>query len=264
MSRRDAYRTQAEGNGRLIAAGGYIAPSGARVALATPVGRIIADVPAVPAEAPPPRVSLADEDSLGGIDRLAAEGCGRIGVLDFASARTPGGGYLRGGAAQEESLCRASTLYTALEALPDFYERNRAWPDTLYSDEMILVPEVEVFRDRHGTLRETPIAVAMIVAPAPNRRALAEAGADTDGARTRAALARRIPRILALGTGLDGLVLGAWGCGVFGNRPVDVARLFGDALARPGSCACPRVHFAIPGGRDDETLASFAGSLPLG
>ena len=64
----------------------------------------------------------------------------KIAVLNFASAVNPGGGVRAGSAAQEESLCRCSTLYPTLNQpriWDCYYLPNRAAADPLHTDACI-------------------------------------------------------------------------------------------------------------------------------
>ena len=73
----------------------------------------------------------------------------RIGVLNFASATNPGGGVVWGSSAQEESLCRCSTLYPALNQknlLVNYYNFHRSRQDSLYTDRCIYTPDVKVIK----------------------------------------------------------------------------------------------------------------------
>jgi len=78
-----------------------------------------------------------------------------------------------------------------------------------------------------------------------------------------AALSTRIALTLqcAHAQGHRALVLGAWGCGVFGNDPYDVAARFAAGLSALGPEAFDRVHFAIPAGGTDDNLAAFRAVL---
>src|SRR5688572_22378946 len=64
-----------------------------------------------------PAVTVTNESTLDAARRLG----GDVAALNFASARSPGGGFLNGAQAQEESLARASALYPCLLAAGDFY-----------------------------------------------------------------------------------------------------------------------------------------------
>lgn len=77
---------------------------------------------------------MTGEGSVATARRLRGDGVdGRIGVLDVASARNSGGGYLRGARAQEEDLCRSALLYTCLIEAPDYYAAHRASTDPAHS-----------------------------------------------------------------------------------------------------------------------------------
>ncbi|MDE7477756.1 MAG: TIGR02452 family protein, partial [Lachnospiraceae bacterium] len=74
------------------------------------------------------------------IRKLANEGRNAIGVLNFASAKNPGGGFLNGAMAQEESLAASSTLYRTLTAHEEYYQSNRAQSSMMYTDHAIYSP----------------------------------------------------------------------------------------------------------------------------
>ena len=98
----------------------------------------------------------------------------------------------------------------------------------------------------------------MITAPAPNAKAIsARPDAKALSAEADAALERRAEMLLrtAARYGHRALVLGAWGCGVFGNPPARVAEIFQTALTGTFKGAFDRVHFAVLG--DADNLSAF-------
>ncbi|MEV6342536.1 TIGR02452 family protein [Actinoplanes sp. NPDC051851] len=205
----------------------------------------------------PVRIEVTGETSLAAARRL---GDG-VACLNFASARNPGGGFLKGAQAQEESLARSSALYPCLLAAGDFYRFHRGERSLLYTDRVIYAPQVPVFRDDRGALIES-YPVSFLVSAAPNRAAIArEQPGELE--LVPAALARRADRVLrvAAAHGHRRLVLGAWGCGVFGNDPEQVAGVFRDALA--GNPYFEHVVFAVLD-RGGATRAAFERSFTTG
>ncbi|MEU6825492.1 TIGR02452 family protein [Streptomyces atriruber] len=194
------------------------------------------------------RFEVTGESSLEAARRLTAEDAGQSGdspvaVLNFSSARNPGGGYLNGAQAQEEALCRASALHTCLLEVPGFYAHHRADRDPFYSDRVIHSPGVPVFRDDRGRLLDEAYRVGFLTSAAPNagviRRKDPERAADIGRA-----LAARAERVLetAVACGYRRLVLGAWGCGVFMNDPAQVAGVFRALLGEGGRFAGQFTH----------------------
>ncbi|ROO59749.1 uncharacterized protein (TIGR02452 family) [Micromonospora sp. Llam0] len=172
-------------------------------------------------------VEVTDESTL-----LAARRLGPgAAALVFASAKNPGGGFLSGAQAQEESIARSSALYACLRAAPDFYAFHRAQRDLRYSDRVVYSPDVPVFRDDNGNLLDQPYTTSLLTAAAPNLGAIVRTQPE-HAADVPAVLARRARRILevAAAHGHRGLVLGAWGCGLFRNDPATVADAFTHAL----------------------------------
>ncbi|HEY8751777.1 MAG TPA: TIGR02452 family protein [Tepidisphaeraceae bacterium] len=205
--------------------------------------------------------AVSNETTLSAARRLAAKyGSNRTAALNFASAKNPGGGFMGGSQAQEESLARASALYSCLNRNMAYYDANRASPSLLYTDHMIVSPEVPVFRDDADQLLEDPFQVTFITSPAPNAGAIAKTQPDSLD-QIEVTFRRRMEHVLsaAIVQGQTALVLGAWGCGVFGNDSEGVAGLFAELLLGTGhyAHAFQHVEFAVLDRRGD-TIAPFS------
>ncbi len=204
---------------------------------------------------------VRNETTLSAARRLVVEqGLSNVLCLNFASAKNPGGGFLGGSQAQEESLARASALYETLIAAPTYYEVNRSCGTAIYTDHMILSPDVPVFRDDADQMLGQPYNVSILTAPAVN------AGAVCRNERQRVSLItetmrRRIAMVLAVAARYNyrHLVLGAWGCGVFRNDPAQVAGLFAECLLGQGKYVkCfDKIVFAVLDRPDDDIIESF-------
>jgi uncharacterized protein (TIGR02452 family) len=172
---------------------------------------------------------VTNETSLSAARRLGADAA----CLVFASAKNPGGGFLTGAQAQEESIARSSALYPCQNAAREFYDFHHRQRDLRYSDRVIYSPGVPVFRGDDGVLLDEPYAVSFLTAAAPNLGAI-QANQPMAAASVPDVLAARAEHVLAVASihGHRKLVLGAWGCGVFRNDPVVVAAAFASGLAR--------------------------------
>lgn len=180
--------------------------------------------------------TVRNETTLMGAERTARlQQFARIGVLNFASAKNPGGGFLKGAQAQEESLARSSGLYKSLLKCPEYYDYHRSHKSLLYSDRIIYSPGCPVFRKDDGTLLEEPYFVDFITSCAPNAGEVWKRESESIG-KIKEVLYKRGAKLLSLAVdkGCDALILGAWGCGVFRNDPSIVAQMFADLLLRHG------------------------------
>ena len=189
-----------------------------------------------------------------------ADGLERSLVMNFANAHTPGGGYLTGANAQEECLCRQSTLYCSIssEIATEMYQYNLEHHNPCYSDYMLLSPNVCIFRDIHGELLDEPYLTSVITVPAPNRNGAAK---KVKQSIVDIIMKNRLSKMFAIATeyGYKSLVLGAWGCGAFGNNPHKVARYFYDCLIKYGyACNFDMIAFAIIGKNDRGNLLAFS------
>ena len=155
---------------------------------------------------------------------LAHEGK-KIIALNFANAMYPGGGYVLGGNAQEESLCRASILIYTIRTQKNFYLKNRLHILPDYTDTMIYSENVPVIRNENGELLEKPILCDFITCPAVNRTF---AKFMFTRHRINRKMYVRIEKIIKLAVSKkpEVLILGAFGCGMFGNKRHEVFHIF--------------------------------------
>jgi len=184
----------------------------------------------------PARMEVTGETTLAAAARLTLEeGKTDVVCLNFASAKNPGGGFLGGSQAQEESLARATGLYPCIAQMTEMYEYNRKQRTCLYSDHMIYSPDVPVIRDDYDRLLDQYYTTAFITAPAVNAGVVKERKEATD-AEIKSVMKQRIRYILEVAAvqGHRTIVLGAFGCGVFRNEPAQVASYFAEVLDEEG------------------------------
>lgn len=171
----------------------------------------------------------------------------KIGVLNFASAARPGGGVKNGSSAQEESLCRCSTLFPTLDRRwlwQKHYDVNRAAKDVVHSDACIYSPGIIICKtDESVPKRMAPkdwVTVDVISCAAPNLRNEPANwhNPDTgdpvkmDPEKLLAIHKKRAQHLLTVAAAnqVNILVLGAFGCGAFANDPAVVARAYKEVL----------------------------------
>ena len=180
-------------------------------------------------------------------------------VLNFANAHSAGGAFLLGANAQEEALCRCSTLYDSIRsaAASEMYIYNNTHLSAVESDYMLLSPEVCVFRDENCELLDVPFIVSVMTAPAPNRRGAALFASQKKITET---FMRRMRIIMSTAAAerYRTLILGAWGCGAFGNPPEDVSECFYNVLVNEEYGRCfDSVCFAVYGADDGANITAF-------
>ena len=169
-----------------------------------------------------------------------------IGVLNFANQNTPGGGYTKGAMAQEEELCRCTTLYTSLKdkVAKNYYDEkiNKEKYQVLFS------PNVIVFRNSQYQILNEFFPISVITAAAPNKNLNPELFSNDEAMQKE--LYHRIRNIIltADASGVEYLVLGAFGCSAFHNDPKLVAKCFSEVLfGKEQLHKCFKmIYFAIP------------------
>lgn len=153
-------------------------------------------------------------------------------ILNFADALTPGGLVLSGASTQEEHICRCSNLYASLTSIiaTEYYainERSMHKPkmQSIYTNTVIYSKDVLFFRSaKDYEFLENPYHMDVITCPAPSARL------HFDDAYL--IMLPRVECIIksAIMNGVNNLILGAWGCGAFGQNPRVVAQCFKEVL----------------------------------
>lgn len=171
-------------------------------------------------------------------------GSGTTTVLNFASFRHPGGGYIKGAMAQEEALCTESFLYNVLVEFQDsFYAKNNSFRcNSMYKNRALYSPSILFQKEQQQ------FSCDVLTCAAPNR-----SGTDVSTEENASVLDSRIKFVLdiALAHDPDVLILGAFGCGVFGQDPAQVASVFKKYLAAADlPYHFKKVIFAIPDSRN--------------
>ena len=193
----------------------------------------------------------------------------KIAVMNFANALHAGGGVTKGSSAQEECLCRTSTLYPLLyrRSLRDtFYKHHHTLKTAKASDALIYTEGVIICKTDEDLPKRLPkeewVSVDVITVAAPDLRtksnihaALIGNGTYMHDAELFGYHVKRAIHILtcAAAKGADVLVLGAFGCGAFQNNPEVVAHAY-DVAIKEFPNVFKRIEFAVycpPGGSEN-------------
>lgn len=170
----------------------------------------------------------------------------KVALLNFSSYKNPGGMFINGSKAQEECLCHASNLYNVLSSFKNtFYEWNNNHKNkALYLNRGLYSQDI-VFQHE-----DTLFWCDVITCASPNKSA-AQKYQDVSDKENTEVLRSRIKFVLdiAKDNDVEVLILGAYGCGVFGQDPKEVASIFKEFLNTTHKCF-NKVVFAIPKGKD--------------
>lgn len=238
---------------RILLEKGYKAPSGLRVDLSESIERARqSTITYTPVDVFRPyaggryetQVDVRNQTTLAAAQELIDDGL-NTAALNFASATHPGGGFLSGSRAQEEYLCRSSTLYESIRHSVMYQDQTHRM-NPFYDHYVIYSPDVLVIRNDDHQLLDEPYPVSILTSPAVQAKAVARYMPDK-AYMIEPVMRERVWKVLAVAHrhGVDGLVLGAWGCGAFGNDPQMVAGLFREALMVDFRGTFARVIFAV-------------------
>lgn len=237
---------------KLIQSGGYTTPSGKHIQFdftkMLQMGKCFQqELPVVsaPDVEGGTKVMVEGNDCLVAAERLVKEGYNPV-LLNFASAGHPGGGVETGARAQEETICRRSTLTRSIYTFDPKYAYRYGYPlqlgdhyPIIFDFSAIYSPNVTVFREGIDCLfMEEPYDVAVVTCAALNLNGKYPIKLTHDGHMPQKAIditRNKIRTVFRIGLmyGHDSLVLGAFGCGAFKNPPAEIAKLFHEVMEEP-------------------------------
>jgi len=205
-----------------------------------------------------PEFILDDIDSVSAIFKYKEDDV-KMAVLNFASFKFAGGGFIKGSIAQEECLCHESFLYNVLSKKEDFYAKNRTiLNDSLYKNRGLYSPDIQFSRkieDNNIICNCNVITVA-----APNKRAYLQHNEKSKELEeiNKRYLVSRCNFVLTIAKlhNIKTLILGAFGCGVFNQDPEEVALAF-RTLLEQYDYGVEKVIFAIPNKNDPNYQGFF-------
>lgn len=196
------------------------------------------------------KIEVKEIDSVSAIFSCENHGANkRMAILNFSSYKNPGGMFLNGSKAQEECLCHESYLYNVLSHCNDFYEWNNKHKNkALYLNRGLYSPNI-LFIRKNGEHSESLRFCDVITCAAPNKSAAQKYQSVSEEENTEVLMSRiKFVLDIAKDNNVDTLILGAYGCGVFGQNATEVAIIFREYLNTTHKCF-KRVVFAIPKGK---------------
>ena len=198
------------------------------------------------------QIQITNETTLEASKRLVDQGQNPL-VLNFANGTSPGGGFLSGARAQEETLCRSSALYATLISDPmyDYHKKSNNLRSES-SNYAILSPNVPVFLDDGCVELDKPYLLDFVTCAAPKAYKVGQE-------KSSYLLKERIYRILAIAKayGYKTLVLGPWGCGAFKNDVHRAAADFRQALEYEFNGVFEHVVFTVRTWDSDKSFNVF-------
>lgn len=199
-----------------------------------------------------PKVLVTGQDT---VSALYEHADGKTAVLNFASYKFPGGGFLAGSRAQEECLCHESFLYNVLSSnkLRGFYEWNKQNLNRgLYMNRALYSPGVAFTKDYE-------LLADVITCASPNRGVYIDYARGNERKNQEELLSRiRFIKAITEKEGCNTLILGAFGCGVFSQDPEQVALFFKQVFARSSA---HKIVYAVLGW-DSKNCKAFRKVFP--
>ena len=182
----------------------------------------------------------------------------KIAALNFASAKKPGGGFINGAKAQEESIARASGLYECINDSNMYEVNNEDNNFCLYSHHMIISEDVPIFRNDDNEFLPNAYPITILTVPAVNSGEALKLGINEE--IIEKTMISRMDRMFSVAVKhqLDTIVLGSWGCGVFGGDLDMVSRNFLNMIFNKYYGYFNKIIFAV---LSDKDYSIFEGQI---